>query len=66
MKARAAVRELRKLLKELQEKKYHEPNSDHREYCAGCGRSPHQEPPHEEGCWVPRIAALLERTKTIS
>jgi hypothetical protein len=65
VKAKSAVRELRKLLLELQEKRFHEPDSDAREYCAWCRRSPHNVPPHNENCMVPRIRELLARTEKV-
>lgn len=53
--------ELLAMLLELQKLKYHHPDSDRREYCAGCGNSPYNEPAHKPDCIVPRLSALLKR-----
>ena len=47
------------LLTDLQKKRYHEPDSDSYEYCAGCQRSPYNVPPHDPGCFVVRIHEVL-------
>ena len=55
---------LRDVLIEVQEKRYHEPNSDYYETCGGCGRSPHNKPPHAENCLVPKITQVLKDTES--
>lgn len=50
----------RAFLLRLEQRRYHEPNSDWHEYCAGCGRSPYNVPPHKDDCLVVELAALLE------
>lgn len=55
--ARAAT--LEQILRDVQKRAYHEPDSDLREMCEDCQRSPYNVPPHGEGCLVPRIAAAL-------
>lgn len=62
MKLREKCDLLRALLLEVQ-KHYREPNSDYYEYCNGCGRNPHNVPPHAVGCLVPRLARALKETK---
>lgn len=51
----------KEMLLKLQEKRYHEPDSDAYEYCNGCHRSPYNHPPHDADCLVPAIAALLKK-----
>ncbi len=55
------VAALKTILVEIQKKKYHYPNPDWHEYCAGCQRSPYNVPPHEPDCLVPRLAELLKK-----
>ena len=50
---------LMSLLEQVQKQKYHQPDSDSREYCVGCGESPYRK--HEQGCMVSELAALLKR-----
>lgn len=45
----------------VQLKRYHYPDSDAREYCAGCGRSPYNVPAHDGDCLVVFIADVLKR-----
>ncbi len=59
---RGQVKLLREVLEDVQKKRFHEPNSDHYQYCNGCHRSPHQRPQHDDDCLVPRIARVLEQT----
>jgi hypothetical protein len=63
MKLKEKVTKLRDMLLELQKTKYHYPNSDHMEYCAGCGRSPYNVPQHSDDCLVVRLARLLKETE---
>jgi hypothetical protein len=65
MKPRTAIRELRAMLREIQQVHYHEPDSDSHEFCDGCGRSPYNEPPHTTNCIVPRLQQLLRKTARI-
>lgn len=58
----ARVCELEALLVRVREERFHEPDSDFYEHCAGCGRSPYNQPRHKDGCLVPAIANAL-RTK---
>jgi hypothetical protein len=53
---------LRDLVLKLQKERYHFPNSDHMEYCAGCGRSPYNVPQHTEECLVLEVARVLRKT----
>ena len=62
MKTKTAVRRMRQMLLDFQQWRYHEPDSDAMEYCAGCNQSPYYTPPHLEGCRVVRLAALLQAT----
>jgi hypothetical protein len=54
---------LKTLVVDMQTKRYHEPDSDLREYCADCGNSPYNEPQHKPGCFVPRIRETLKLCK---
>ena len=63
MKLREKYELMRALLIELQEKRYHEPNSDYYERCNGCHRSPYNVPPHKEDCFVVKIRDVLKATK---
>ncbi len=58
------VAALRSMLEAVQKHRYHEPDSDARQYCNGCGRSPYATPPHDANCLVPRIAKLLRETSS--
>jgi hypothetical protein len=60
-----ALKPLAALLVEVFKKKYHYPDSDFMEYCAGCGRSPYYVPPHTEGCLVVRIVNALREAKML-
>ncbi len=55
------VQYLKDTLVLVQTKHYHEPNSDAREYCAGCGRSPYNVPPHTGDCIVVHIQEVLKK-----
>ncbi len=61
--AESALADALVVLSAIQSKTLHKPNSDHREYCNGCGRSPYNVPPHDGDCLVPRLAALIARLK---
>lgn len=58
----AGYKALRALLVRIQKERYHEPNSDHMEYCAGCGQSPYNVPQHKNGCPVVEISRVLKET----
>lgn len=62
MKLRDKYQALRDLVLEIQKKKYHEPDSDWYEYCAGCGHSPYNYPQHKKGCLVVKVARVLRET----
>lgn len=57
------VKELIELLREIQKKRYYEPNSDYYEYCGDCGNSPYNKPRHLENCLVPKISKILNKHK---
>lgn len=48
------------LVLDMRRARYHFPNSDFYEYCAGCGRSPHYVPAHTETCLVVRVHRTLK------
>lgn len=52
---------MRAMLVELRGMCYYYPDSDSREYCAGCGHSPYNIPAHAPGCVVVRLSDLLKR-----
>jgi len=56
---RQKVSVLTRLLIDIREKFLHEPDSDSREYCAGCERSPYNRPQHDADCLVPRVYRTL-------
>jgi hypothetical protein len=58
---RKQIRDLVNILLEVQTKHLHEPDTDAREYCRDCQRSPYNEPPHAPDCLVPRIEAILSK-----
>lgn len=60
---RKDVEKLIGLLKDIQNKVYHYPDLDAREYCAGCGKSPYNKPSHEPYCFVVRIDNILKEFK---
>jgi hypothetical protein len=51
---------LRDVLARVQKHRYHYPDSDGLEYCAGCGRCPYWEPPHLDDCLVVAIDRVLK------
>ena len=53
------VKLLAETLRKVQVVRFHEPDSDAMEYCAGCGRSPYNVPPHDPGCLVVEIYRVL-------
>jgi hypothetical protein len=58
---KALFLECRGLLRDVQFRCFHEPDPDNREYCAGCGRSPYNVPPHTPECIVPKITAFMNK-----
>jgi hypothetical protein len=63
MTAKEKVKLLVDLLEEIRDRNYREPDVDAHEYCPDCGNSPYWNPPHEQGCLVPRIAEALRSVK---
>lgn len=55
--------ELIAILRKLQKKTYHYPDSDYHEYCNGCGRSPHNVPSHGAECLVVEVNTVLNKHK---
>jgi hypothetical protein len=55
------IKTLVDLLRRVQKKHLHEPDSDAREYCNGCSRSPYNVPQHDADCLVPAIAKALKQ-----
>lgn len=50
------------LLEKIREQRYHYPDSDSREYCVSCGRSPYRG--HDKGCLVHDMGCLIERVRS--
>ena len=51
----------KQMLKEVQRIHFHYPDSDAKEYCAGCGRSPYNVPPHDAICIVVELSETLKK-----
>ena len=62
-KLKAVIRKLRLTLSKVHKRTFHYPDSDAQQHCTGCGRSPHNSPPHQPGCLVVEVCKVLEGTK---
>jgi hypothetical protein len=56
----ALITRMLDLLREVQARDYHNPDTDAMQYCFGCGGNPNHTPKHSDDCIVVRIAQLLD------
>lgn len=61
MTSRGSITAMKRLLIEVQKKRFHYPDSDAQEYCNGCGHSPYNIPQHQPDCLVVAIDEVLKR-----
>ena len=63
MKLKEKYEKLLALVKRMRKERYHFPDSDSREYCADCQRSPYNVPPHTDDCLVVHIHKTLKEVE---